>query len=188
MNSDQLFQAFVPIKDRAIKLAKNGQIDEAVKLVQEFGANASCTDPHYQASLLKLWTGRFQRMRVTGPGVYELIAAPEGVPDLATAGPDGLYCSTYADGQLHKLTCRKAGKDWEWVTLDHKRPSGKRESTSEAQEFLTSGQVEEYAGRFEHGPYWPGLTFGDWARQAIEQVREAARTGQNVEFIRGHEL
>lgn len=184
--ADEIFKAFTPVKNRAEKLSGRGQLEEAVRLLHEFREAWRPQGGQYLEGLIALWEGRFRRSQVRGPGVYERIVPPEQAR--AEPGPTGLFCTTHTDGQLHKLTYREQGKDVEWLILLAGKAAGRRENQSEVQEFLKNGQVEEYSGRFEHGPYWPGLTFGEWARQAVEQVCEAARTGQGVEFIRGHML
>lgn len=115
---------------------------------------------------------------------------PPGCREEAARQPDstGLFVSYYADGQLRKLTFVKEGQDFEWLTLKAGKPAGRRENTAEVQEFLPNGTVEEYAGRFEHGPYRPGVTFEAWVQGHLRDLMEVARTGQNVEFIRGHLL
>jgi hypothetical protein len=108
----------------------------------------------------------------------------------ASLRPDstGLYVSYHADGQLKKLSYVRNGKDFEWLTLDAGKPAGKRENTAEVQEFLTNGKVEEYSGRYEHGPYDPKISYEQWVRRCINEVLEAERTDAGVAFIRWHKM
>lgn len=185
---DEVFKAFTPVKNRADRLSQRGQLEEALRLLHEFRDAWRPRGGAYLEGLIALWEGRFRRSQVRGPGVYEPIAPPQEALAEAEPRASGLFYTLHAAGQLNKLTYRENGQDVEWLVLRAGKAAGRRENQSEVQEFLESGQVEEYSGRFEHGPYWPGLTFGEWARQAVEQVREAARTGRGVDFIRGHLL
>lgn len=111
---------------------------------------------------------------------------PPGCRPESTLRPDstGLYVSYYADGQLRKLSYVLDGEDFEWLTLKKGVAAGQRENTAEVQEFLKNGMVEEYSGRYEHGPYDPKMTFGEWVSGHLRDLAEVARTGANVEFIR----
>lgn len=113
-------------------------------------------------------------------------AVPEECLPASSLNPDstGLYVSYHPDGQLKKLSYAKQGKDSEWLTLDRGKPSGKRENTADVQEFLKSGKVEEYGGRYEHGPYDPKISYEQWVHRCIGEIVEAARTGTSVTFVR----
>jgi hypothetical protein len=101
-------------------------------------------------------------------------------------GP-GLVASYYSDGQLRKFAYVVDGKDVEWITLKHKKPAGTRENTAQAQDFNANGSMDDYAGRYEHGPFDPGISFGDWVRTEIDAIRRASQ-GEKVDFFRAFPL